>query len=116
MKSNWLLSTITYVIIVALSCLLFFGLAEGDKSETQLVAFWFFVGAETVVYLSVLIAGFMSSKNADVIAAGVLFGIASFLINFVFSITTTKTLVIINIALILVFILLLSILLIPKKK
>lgn len=116
MKSNWLLSTVAFVIIVALTCLLFFGLGSDSKTELQLVSFGFFVGAEVVIYLSVLIGGFVKERNADIISAGILFGIASYLINYVFAIDTTKTLVIINIAAILVYMLLLAVLFIPKKK
>ena len=116
MKSNWLFSTIAFVLVVALTCLLFFGLGPEDKTDIQLVAFGFILGAEAVIYLSVLIAGFMRSKNGDVIAAGVLYAIASFVINYVLDITTIKTLVVFNISLIIVYLLLLSVLLIPKKK
>lgn len=116
MKSNWLFNTIVYILIVSLTCLLFFGLGEGDKTELELVAFGFFVGSETVFFLSVLIAGFMREKNADVISAGLLFLVASYLINYVFSISTTKTLVIFNIAAIILFLLLLTVLLVPRKK
>lgn len=116
MKTNWLTSTIVYVLIIALTCLLFFGLGESDKTEIQLVAFGFLIGAITVVYLSVLIAGFVRSRNADIVSAGLLFAVAAFLINNVFDITTTKTLVIINIAAIIIYLLLLTVLFMPKKK
>ncbi len=116
MKSNWLFSTVAYVLVTALVCLLFFGLGDSDKTDIQLVAFGFILGALAVIYISVLVAGFMRNKNGDVIAAGVLYAIASFFINYVFTITTIKTLVVFNIALIIVYLLLLAILLIPKKK
>ena len=107
MKSNWLYSTIIYV---------FFGLAEGDKTDLELVSFGFLIGSITVIYLSILIAGFIKNKNSDVIATGCAYAVFSYLVNYVFNISTMKTLIIYNIAAIILYLLLVTIVLVPRKK
>lgn len=116
MKSNWLYSTIIYVLVVALTCLLFFGLAETSKTDMELVAFGFLIGAETVIYISILISGFIKKKNTDVIATGCAYAVFAYLVNYVFNITTMKTLIIYNIVAIILYLLLVTIVLVPRKK
>ncbi len=116
MKSNWLYSTIIYVLVVALTCLLFFGLAEADKTDLELVSFGFLIGSITVIYLSVLISGFIRSKNSDVIATGCAYAVFSYLVNYVFEISTMKTLIIYNVVAIILYLLLVTVVLVPRKK
>lgn len=117
--SNTLIKTIMFLIVVALSCLLFFGLGNTDKSGIQLVSFGFIIFAELVVYVSTLLAGIIKSEkitSADIISCGILYAIASLLINMVFSITEMRPLIVFNIAAILAYLLLFTIVIGMKKK
>jgi hypothetical protein len=117
--SNTLIKTIMFIIVVALSCLLFFGLGDTDKTGVQLVSFGFIIFAELVIYVSTLLPSVIKSEkitSADIISCGVLYAIAAFLINIVFSITEMRPLVVFNIAAILAYLLLFAIMVLMKKK
>ncbi len=119
--SNVLLKTIIFIIIVGLTCLLFFGLGDSDKTSMQLWAFGFIGLAEAVVYFTTLMPGMLKDTKltgADVISAGVLYAVASLLINAVFfsAIDSVKTLIVINSAAFLAFLLLITVVVLTKKK
>ena len=120
-SSNAMLKTIIFIIVAALTCLLFFGLGSEEKTSIQYIAFGFFMFAELAIYCSAVFAGSFGSANltgADVISAGVLYLIANVLINFVFvnSITTERTLIVYNCAAILAYMLIVAIVVFTKKK
>ena len=98
---------------------MFFGLGDSDKTTNQLISFGFIIFAELVIYLSTLAGGMIESKKvteADIISAGVLYAIASFIINLRFSyVVDTKTLIVINVAAILAYLLLLVVVVAMKK-
>lgn len=119
--SNSLVKTIIFLVIAGLTCLLFFGLGDTDKTDLQLVSFGFIMFAELVIYLSVLLPGLIGTTkltDADVISVGILYAIASFGINFVFSssITEMRPLIVYNIAAILVYLLIFAVVVLMKKK
>lgn len=117
--SNYLIKTIIFVVIAALTCLLFFGLGNEKKEDLELVSFGFLMFAEVVVYVSALLPGLIGTTNltdADVISLGALYAIASLLINFVIKLTPMRTLIVINVAAILVYVILFFIVLLNKKK
>lgn len=120
-NSNVLIKTIIFVIVAALSCLLFFGLGEEDKTSIQYIAFGFFMFSEVVIFISAILAGSIGSQKltgADIISAGVLYLIANVLINFVVvnSITTNRTLIVYNCAAILAYMLIVAIVVFTKRK
>ncbi len=120
-SSNGLLKTIIFVIIAGITCLLFFGLGNEDKTEMQLWAFVFILFAELVVYFSTLMPGMLTGTKvtgADAISAGLVYGVAALLINTVFfsSIDTLRTLIVINVAAILAYLLLFALVVLMKKK
>ena len=118
-SSNILLKTIVFVIVVAITCLLFFGLSEGDKTDVQLVSFGFLVFAEFVIYASFLLPNIIGGKklnSADIISAGVLYGIASFILNYVIVIGEMRPLIIYNIIAILLYLLIFAAVMLMKKK
>jgi hypothetical protein len=117
--SNYLIKTIIFVVAVALTCLLFFGLGSENKTDLELVGFGFLMFAELVIFLSTILPGLIGTTNlsdADVISLGILYAIAAIVINFVLSITTMRTLIVFNIAAILVYIILFLIVFMNKKK
>ncbi len=117
--SNYLIKTIIFVIIIALTCLLFFGLGNENKTDLELTGFGFLIGAEVVIMLSTILPGLIGTTNlsdADVISLGVLYGIASVIINIVLKLETMRTLIVLNIAAILVYLILFFIVLMNKKK
>ena len=120
-SSNLLLKTIIFLIVVGFTCLIFFGLGDTDKSDMQLVAFGFIMFAELVIYLSALLPGLIGTTkltDADVISCGILYALGSFAINYLFlgSITEMRTLIVYNIAAILLYLLLFVIVVLMKKK
>ena len=117
--SNYLIKTIIFVIIIALTCLLFFGLGNENKTDLELPGFGFLIGAEVVIMLSTILPGLIGTTNlsdADVISLGVLYGIASVIINIVLKLETMRTLIVLNIAAILVYLILFFVVLMNKKK
>ena len=117
--SNSLIKTLIFLIVVSIYCLLFFGLGDSDKTDMQLASFGFIMFAILVVYLSCLIPGIVDSKNlstADVVSAGMIYAIAAVIINHVLVFTELKTLVVINFAAILAYLLLFTIVVLIKKK
>lgn len=117
--SNYLIKTIIFIVIAALTCLLFFGLGSEKKEDLELVSFGFLMFAEVVVYVSALLPGLIGTTNlsdADVISLGGLYAITSLLINFIIKITPMRTLIVINVAAILVYVILFFIVLLNKKK
>jgi uncharacterized integral membrane protein len=117
--SNYLIKTIIFVIIIALTCLLFFGLGNENKTDLELTGFGFLIGAEVVIMLSTILPGLIGTTNlsdADVISLGVLYGIASVIINIVLKLETMRTLIVLNIAAILVYLILFFVVLMNKKK
>lgn len=121
-NSNFLAKTLVFIIVLALTCLLFFGLFEEKKTDLQLVSFGFFIFAELVIYLSALLPTIFNQKfeknKADIISAGVLYGLASLLINCIFIsyITTMRLLLVLNISLILIYLLIFTIVIIQKRR
>lgn len=117
--SNYLIKTIIFIVIAALTCLLFFGLGSEKKKDLELVSFGFLMFAEVVVYVSALLPGLIGTTNlsdADVISLGGLYAITSLLINFIIKITPMRTLIVINVAAILIYVILFFIVLLNKKK
>ena len=117
--SNYLIKTIIFVIIIALTCLLFFGLGNENKTDLELTGFGFLIGAEVVIMLSTILPGLIGTTNlsdADVISLGVLYGIASVIINIILKLETMRTLIVLNIAAILVYLILFFVVLMNKKK
>ncbi len=118
-NSNNLIKTIIFVVIVAITCLIFFGLNESDKTDVQLVSFGFILFAEFAIYASILLSTIFNERklnSADIISTGVLYAIGSFLINTILNINEMRPLIIYNIIAILIYIALLSSVILIKKK
>jgi len=119
-NSNILVKTIIFILVVALTSLIFFGLGSSDKTDLELISFGFITFAELIVYLMVLIPSFINLKkleSSDFIASGVLYFIGSILINLVFlnEFTEIKTLIIYNVIEIIIFLIIISMISLRKK-
>lgn len=118
-KSNNLIKTILFLVIVLLTCLLFFGLGSEKKEDLELVSFGFFMFSEVVLYIMTLLPSLVETKSlssSDITSVGFLYLITSLFINFIIIINPMRTLVVINIASILVYIILFLIILLNKRK
>lgn len=119
MKNNFLIKTIMFIIVTAITCLVFFGLCSDEKTDLELVSFGFLLFAELVVYLSIIIPGMVDSKNvtgADIVSIGVLYALTVVILNYHFSFTEMRPLIIYNVIAILIYLLVFSSVLLMKKK
>ena len=118
-SSNALVKTIIFIIIAGITCLIFFGLGSDDKTDMELVSFGFLMFAELVVYLSALIPAMINSKKlsgADVISLAILYAVADVFINYFMIFEEMRHLIIFNVIAILLYLLLLSVVVLTKKK
>lgn len=119
-NSNILIKTIIFALVVLLSCLLFFGLNDGLKTNMELIAFGFIMFSELIAYISILITSIIKMKkleSSDLISVGLLYFIASIITNCICfsSIESIKMLVIINSVVIIVFMILFCLVLLRKN-
>ncbi len=120
-NSNTIIKTIIFILVVGLSCLVFFGLNEDKKTDMELIAFGFLMFAELVTYISALIPSLKILKkveSSDIVSCGILYLITSIVINCVCfsSIDSVRYLVIVNIIVIIVYIILFCLTLLRKKE
>lgn len=104
MKSNWVVKTIIFVLVVALYCLFFFGFGDTSRTDIEWANFGFKVFAIFAVYLASLIPTMVELKKmkiSDFISIAVIYAIITFVINSL-PFSEFKPLLIYNIATILV--------------
>ena len=119
-NSNILIKTIIFILAVAVACLVFFGLGNEDKTDMEIVAFCFIMFAALVTYITALISGikkFKKIEGSDVTACGVLYLITSAITNWGFFsyFENMKTLVIVNVIEIIVFMIIFCMVMLRKK-
>lgn len=119
-SSNIFIKTIIFILVVALTSLIFFGLGNSDKTNVELVSFGFITFAELVVYLTLVTPSFINLKklsSSDFTAIGALYFISSVILNIVFlnEFNDVKTLVIYNVIEIIIFLILFCSLSLRKK-
>ena len=119
-NSNRLIKTIIFILVVGLSCLIFFGLNDKTKTDMELIAFGFLMFAELVTYITTLIPGikqFKKVEESDIVSCGILYLITSIVINCICfsSIESIRYLVVINIIVIMVYLILFCLILLRKK-
>ena len=119
-SSNILIKTIIFALTIGLSCIIFFGLMEGTKTEIDYTAFGLILFAEFIVYLSIAIAGCKKEgklNGADIISFGVLYFITNIITNWfcLGSINTLKLLIIINAIEMIIFVILICLVALKKN-
>ena len=120
-NSNILIKTIIFIALIAISCLVFFGLGKENKVDTEIVSFGFIMFSALAAYLSIIIPSIMNLKKlstSDISACGVLYLLSSIVANciFIHNLTKMKTLVIINIIIFIVFLIIFCSIMLRKKK
>ena len=119
-SSNGLIKTIIFILTVGLSCIIFFGLMEGKKTELEYTAFGLVLFGLLILYVSILIAGIKKEKklnSSDIVSFGILYFITNIITNiFCFnSISTLKLLILINVIEMFIFMILMCIVMLKKK-
>ena len=118
-ESNNLLKTIALIIIIAITCLIFFGLNENSKTDVEIISFVFIIFTEVIVYFSFMLPNILNTKklnNYDIISAGLLYALISLTINFAAKITEIRPLIVYNIIALLIYFLIFIIAILIKKK
>ena len=120
-SSNILIKTIIFILAIAIACLVYFGLGKENKTDMELVAFGFLMFAALVTYITILIPSikqFKKLEGSDVIACGVLYLIASAITNCVLfnNFEDMKSLVIVNVIEIIIFMIIFCMVMLRKKK
>ena len=97
-NNNLLVETISFIIIIAIYSLIFFGLDESVKTSLDIASYGFIVFGILVCYLSIVLQNVKQSKSQDIVSCGILYTISTFLLNTVMknNITTMKDLIIYN--------------------
>ena len=108
--------TIVFFLILAISLLLFFGLETEAKSSYELVSFAFIIFTELVISGSVIVPSFIDYDRADVVSAGLLYAIMSFIVNVLFTFETIRELFVYNLCAVLVYGIILTVFVYAKNK
>ena len=120
-NSNILIKTFIFILAIAVACLIFFGLGSENKSEMELVSFGFIMFGALVAYITVVISSiklFKKIEGSDVVACGVLYLITTTITNFAFFsyFEDMKTLIIVNVIEIMIFLIIFSSIMLKKNK
>ena len=119
-SSNILIKTLIFILTIGLSCVIFFGLMNGTKTEIDYTAFGLILFAEFIVYLSVAIAGHKKNgklNGTDIVSFGILYFITNIITNWfcLSSIGTLRLLIIINTIEIIIFMILICLVALKYK-
>ena len=120
-NSNILIKTIIFILAIAVACLIYFGLGKENKTDMELVAFGFIMFGALVAYITILIPSlkqFKKLEGSDVIAGGVLYLLATIITNSLLydKFQDMKSLVIVNIIEIIVFMIIICSVMLRKKR
>lgn len=102
-KNNFLVKSIIFILVVAITCLLFFGLGDDTKTTNQLISFGILVFSELLIFISIVISSLRKDKSADLLSLSILYTLAIIILNYVIKISITKDLIIWNIVLFLIY-------------
>lgn len=114
-NNNLLVKTIVFILVLALTFLVFFGLGSEKKTEMELISFGIVVFSELLIFLSTIIPGILKKNSLDSLSASCLYALGVLIINYLVKFNTLKDLVVWNIALFIVYLIVLTIVLLPKK-
>lgn len=102
-NGNYLAKTILFLLVVGLSCLLFFGLGSQEKTTHELISFGILIGSEFLIFISIIISNIQKDDNMDLFFASLLYTFASTILNYVIKLSVIKNLIIWNIAVFMVY-------------
>jgi hypothetical protein len=115
-NENYLVKTILFVLVLSLSCLLFFGLGNAEKTTHELISFGILALSEFLVFISIIICNVKKDKTLDLVFASILYAVASTFLNFVIKLSVTKDLIVWNAAIFIVYLFFVVILVSSRKK
>lgn len=115
-NENYLVKTILFVLVLSLSCLLFFGLGNAEKTTHELISFGILALSEFLVFISIIICNVKKDKTLDLVFASILYAVASTFLNFVIELSVTKDLIVWNAAIFIVYLFFVVILVSSRKK
>lgn len=111
-----IVKTIVFILVVALTFLVFFGLGSDKKAEMELISFFIVVFAELLIFLSTVIPTILNKDPMDALSASSLYAVGAIILNYIVKLSTIKELIIWNVALFIVYLIVLVIVLFRKKK
>jgi len=115
-NGNYLVKTILFLLVVGLSCLLFFGLGNQEKTTQELISFGIFVGSEFLIFISIIISNIQNDDNMDLFFASLLYTFASTILNYVIRLSVIKDLIIWNIAVFMIYLIIVVAVISRKNK
>lgn len=115
-NKNYLVKTILFLLVVGLSCLLFFGLGNETKTTNELISFGILAGSEFLIYISIIISNIQQDETLDLVLTSILYTVASTFLNYVIKISAIKELIVWNAALFIVYLFITVIVASSRKK
>lgn len=113
--NNMIVKTVVFLLVAGLTSLLFFGLGAEEKTQLELISYGVLMFSEFLIYISIIISNKQGNKSMDLFYASVLYAIAAVILNYVFKLTIVKQLVIWNIAIFMVYLIIVVIVTTKKK-
>lgn len=115
-SGNYLVKTIVFLLIVGLTCLLFFGLGNAEKTTNELISFGILVFSEVLIFMSIIVCNLLGKSPDDVLAASALYALATIILNYLVKLTVTKDLIIWNVAVFIIYLIIVLMVAVRKKK
>lgn len=116
MKSSILKKSLVFILIVILSFLLFFGLGDLEKTTNQLISFGILIFSELLIFLSIILPSIKSKSIEDLLSASVLYTFMTIILNYIIRPSLTKSLIVWNVALFIIYLIIVIIVCFKKKK
>ena len=113
--NNMIVKTVVFLLVAGLTSLLFFGLGAEEKTQLESISYGVLMFSEFLIYISIIISNKQGNKSMDLFYASVLYAIAAVILNYVFKLTIVKQLVIWNIAIFMVYLIIVVIVTTKKK-
>ena len=114
-NNNTMLKTIVFALVAGLTCLLFFGLGEVEKTQPELISFSVLLFSELLIYISLIIPDKTGHNSMDLFYASILYVIAALVLNYIIKPAVVKQLIVWNIAVFLVYLIIVVIVTARKK-
>ena len=114
-NNNTMIKTIVFVLVAGLTCLLFFGLGETEKTKPELISFGVLLFSELLIYLSLIIPSKTEHNNLDLLSASVLYAIGAIILKYIIKPAIIKHLIVWNVAIFLVYLIIVVIVTSRKK-
>ena len=116
MKNSILKKSLVFILIVILSFLLFFGLGDLEKTTNQLISFGILIFSEVLIFLSIILPSIKSKSIEDLLSASVLYTFMTIILNYIIRPSLTKSLIVWNVALFIIYLIIVILVCFKKKK